>query len=128
MATETWTLSAFRAIEGNAGAVYPSPLTLTVDTDKDFTQTITVKEGGNNVQRTFDCKWVTKGEDLMISTNNGANHHYKGRIHKRTIERGTAASPITHTILAGILGHKSDAYPSSGVGNEDNIVVFTGTT
>ncbi len=130
MATETWTLYLDRTVVGTAGNVFPSTLTLTVDTDKDFLHNITVKEGGNPFSRSFTCTWqgTTKGLDLLLSADNGNNHYYKGRIHKRTIDRGSTASPITYKVLAGVLGHKPDAYPGDCVGNEDNVVIFTGTT
>jgi len=126
MSTATWTLYFDRALLGNLTAVFPSTLSLTVDLTKDFTHDIPVKEGGNTVNRSFSCTWQgsTKGEDLLLTADNGSNHYYKGRIHKRTITRGT----ITHTTVVGILGHKPDAYTAgNGVGNEDNIVIFTGT-
>jgi hypothetical protein len=126
MATETWTLYFDRTLLGNPNGVFPSTQTLTVETNNNFSYDITVNEGGSWHSRTFTCTWSTQGLDLLLARDDSANnHYYRGRIHKRTITR---SSQISQIIVVGILGHSPDPYPDSGVGNEDNVVIFTGIT
>lgn len=128
----TWKLVFGQALAGNLADVFPSSMDFTPDENSNsFSYIIRVKENNNPnpVDRTFTCTWQgSTRDDLVLACDTATNHYYRGRIHKRTISRGGPNNPIVSTIMVGMLGHSPTPYSRNGVGNEDNVVIFTGTT
>jgi hypothetical protein len=124
MSTETWKLSLKHQLKVTPHTAFPETMDLLVDnSNTSFDHRICVKEDDNWIDRRFSCTWVTGKCELSLTADDGVKHYYQGKLHKRTISRHGCADT---EVMIGILGHKKDPYGRDGVGDEDNVVVFTG--